>query len=204
MEKTEFIFRCRPLTGDALLPQVSRALEKRAALLSQEEWPRVRLLMDRLTDAARERSRSVHRGKRLSVLLLGACLLLLAVGFAEQERMVALLAAVGAVFGLLGCMRYRGKPKTAFDMAAEKLLSTRALIGDDQVRILFRPDAMTIELDHRGEKLPYEQIQLAVETQDTWLLAFGERAMVLLKQDLTGDGEAFASFLAERVRCVEI
>ncbi len=203
MEQTEFIFRCRPLTGDALLPQVSRALEKRAALLSREEVPAVLRLMDRLNDISRNRFRTTRRGRWCSGVLLGAGLLLLAVGLAEQSTLVPVLAGIAAVMGLAGCLHYRAKPKTALELAAEKLLATRALIGDDQVRVLFRPDDMIIELDHRGEHLRYPQIQLAVETEDTWLLAFGERAMVLLKQDLTGDPAAFAAFLAQRVRCVQ-
>lgn len=206
MEETEFIFRCRPLTGETLLPQVSRAVQQRTALLAQEECPEVRRLMDRLEQTAIARSRVIRRGRLLGVLALAVGLGLLAMGLAKPVDnlawwMVGSTAAM--VLGAWGCVRYRKAPKTAFDLAAEHLLASRALIGDDQVRILFRPETMTIEQDHRGEPLPYHQIQLAVETQDTWLLAFGARAMVLLKRDLVGDPAAFSSFLAERVHCVQ-
>ena len=205
--QTRFIFRCRPLTGDALLPQVSRALEQRAALLSQEEWPRVRQMMEQMSITANKRAGAIRRGRLLGALALAAGLILTVVGLEKKPVHMALLEMAGMlvmVLGAWGCVRYRKAPETAFDLAARKLLATRALIGDDQVRVVFEPDNMIIELNHKGEKVGYSSVQLAIETQDTWLLTFGERAMVLLKADLTGDEKAFSCFLEERVHCVQI
>ena len=203
MERTEFIFRCRPLTGKALLPQVSWALERRTELLSREENPGMWKRIDRLRAVASGLPRTSRSRKTGSVICLILGVILLVPGLADPRGSLLLLLAglAGVAAGIGGFLVKRNPRKTAFDLAAENLLGARSLIGDDQVRVLFRETALTIEQDHEGEEIPYDQVQLAVETRDTWLLLFDERAMVLLKEDLDGDQAAFRSFLREKVRC---
>ena len=203
MEQTEFIFRCRPLTGSALLPQVSWALERRTELMSRDEHPNMWHQIDRLRTVASGLPRTSRSRKVGSVLCLLLGIVLLVPGLMDPGGSLLLLIAgiVGVVVGIGGFCVKRNPKKSAFDLAAENLLASRALIGDDQIRVLFREEAMTIEQDHVGEEIPYSKIELAVETRDTWLLLFDERAMVLLKDDLAGDQEAFHAFLARKVRC---
>ena len=67
-----FTFHISPYETEKLLPQVSRALEKRTELVSRESCPQMWKVIDRLRGVAQGRSRSRLRTRVLSAVCLAA------------------------------------------------------------------------------------------------------------------------------------
>ena len=200
MEQTEFLFRCRPLTGQDLVPQIAAALEARTEQMSRERYPG----MWRYTDHFNARRRGVamtpKRQKWTSVVLMVLGVILLVPGLADPRHNIALLAfgGLGVAFGLGELIGSRHRPQSRFQLAARHLLSTRGLIGDDELRVVFRPESMDIQTTEGGEQVAYDRFQYVLETADTYLITYEDRVLLLLKRDLTSEEEPFRDFLQQR------
>ena len=205
MADTDYIFHISPYDTEKLLPQVSRALEKRTEMVSRERFPGLWKHTDRFRSMARGRKRSRLRTRGMSALCLAAGIFLAVPGLMEpRELFVPLLvgaAAMGA--GIIGLWQSRARKKNPFDRAAKILLEGKAKSSAEQAAsVSFSEEGMTVPAGGgKAEFVPYREFECAVETADSFLFVFGGRVLLLQKMDLkaecTGD---FCSLISEKVK----
>ncbi len=205
MADTDYIFHISSYDTEKLLPQVSRALEKRTEMVSRERFPRLWKHTDRFRSMARGRKRSRLRTRGISVLCLAAGIFLVVPGLTEpRELFVPLLvgaAAMGA--GIIGLWQSRARKKNPFDRAAKILLEGKDKISAEQAAsVSFSEEGMTVPAGGgKAEFVPYREFECAVETADSFLFVFGGRVLLLQKMDLkaecTGD---FCRLISEKVK----
>ena len=205
MADTDYIFHISPYDTEKLLPQVSRALEKRTEMVSRERFPGLWKHTDRFRSMARGRKRSRLRTRGMSALCLAAGIFLAVPGLMEpRELFVPLLvgaAAMGA--GIIGLWQSRARKKNPFDRAAKILLEGIDKSSAEQAAsVSFSEEGMTVPAGGgKAEFVPYREFECAVETADSFLFVFGGRVLLLQKMDLkaecTGD---FCSLISEKVK----
>ena len=183
MADTDYIFHISPYDTEKLLPQVSRALEKRTEMVSRERFPGLWKHTDRFRSMARGRKRSRLRTRGMSALCLAAGIFL------------------GA--GIIGLWQSRARKKNPFDRAAKILLEGKDKSSAEQAAsVSFSEEGMTVPAGGgKAEFVPYREFECAVETADSFLFVFGGRVLLLQKMDLkaecTGD---FCSLISEKVK----
>ena len=205
MADTDYIFHISPYDTEKLLPQVSRALEKRTEMVSRERFPGLWKHTDRFRSMARGRKRSRLRTRGMSALCLAAGIFLAVPGLMEpRELFVPLLvgaAAMGA--GIIGLWQSRARKKNPFDREAKILLEGKDKSSAEQAAsVSFSEEGMTVPAGGgKAEFVPYREFECAVETADSFLFVFGGRVLLLQKMDLkaecTGD---FCSLISEKVK----
>ncbi len=197
-------FEISPYDISRLLPQVSKALEKRTEIISRESHPGMWQHIDRLNSAAQGKRRSSFCSKLVSIVCLAAGIFLLIPGLVKpQELLVPLVAgAVAVIYGLVNLWRSRKDRKNPFDKSAALLLAGKDTISEGQaVTVSFSDNGMTIPADNGNTELvPYSDFECAVETADTLLFVYRERVTVLQKRDLTtGSINDLSALISERV-----
>ena len=205
MADTDYIFHISPYDTEKLLPQVSRALEKRTEMVSRERFPGLWKHTDRFRSMARGRKRSRLRTRGMSALCLAAGIFLAVPGLMEpRELFVPLLvgaAAMGA--GIIGLWQSRARKKNPFDRAAKILLGGKDKSSAEQAAsVSFSEEGMTVPAGGgKAEFVPYREFECAVETADSFLFVFGGRVLLLQKMDLKAEciGD-FCSLISEKVK----
>ena len=218
MADTDYIFHISPYDTEKLLPQVSRALEKRTEMVSRERFPGLWKHTDRFRSMARGRKRSRLRTRGMSALCLAAGIFLAVPGLMEpRELFVPLLvgaAAMGA--GIIGLWQSRARKKNPFDRAAKILLEGKDKSSAEQAAsVSFSEEGMTVPAGGgaragtlsilagggKAEFVPYREFECAVETADSFLFVFGGRVLLLQKMDLKAEciGD-FCSLISEKVK----
>lgn len=211
MEHEKYVFEIGPMNTEALLPQVSYALEKRTELVSRKACPNIWEHTDRLSakngaPAALSR-RSRARTKALSLICLALGIFLFVPGLTDpQGLLVPLLAgAVGIGSGIGGLWRSRKNKKGPFERSAEALLAGKNTDAEKGFHASFSQDGMTLsdsQADHDDayeEFIPYDDFECAVETDDVLLVTSNDRVILLHKRDLvTGDIAGLRKLLSER------
>ena len=205
MADTDYIFHISPYDTEKLLPQVSRALEKRTEMVSRERFPGLWKHTDRFRSMARGRKRSRLRTRGMSALCLAAGIFLAGPGLMEpRELFVPLLvgaAAMGA--GIIGLWQSRARKKNPFDRAAKILLEGKDKSSAEQAAsVSFSEEGMTVPAGGgKAEFVPYREFECAVETADSFLFVFGGRVLLLQKMDLTAECTGdFCSLISEKVK----
>ena len=198
------IFQISPYDTEKLLPQVSKALEKRTEIISREQYPGMWKHTDKFNSMAQGRTRSRLRTRLMSVVCLAVGIFLFVPGLVKpQELFVPLLVgavAVGA--GIGGLWRSRKHKKNPFDKSAKVLLAGKDNISAEQsIAVSFSEDGMTIPIDNGNtEFVPYSGFECAIEAADMLLFVYGERVTVLQKIDLTtGNISDFCKLISEKV-----
>ena len=187
---------------DVLLPQVSRALEKRTEMVSRSRYPGIWKVTDRFAAVPRKGRRSKRRTRVMSILCLALGLFLLIPGLMDpRELWIPLLTgacAVGA--GIGGLWRGRRSGTSRFDRAARVLLEGAPVPGADPAAVSFCQTGMTLPgSGESADAVPYSCFECVMETADGFLLVFGTRALVMKKQDLTsGTVGDFRTFMMEK------
>ncbi len=198
-----YLFEISSYDISRLLPQVSRALEKRSEHLSRQRYPKMWRYIDRLPSPSRGTSRGRLRTRLFSVLCLAAGVILVVPGLMEpKELLVPLVAGAAAVvLGVSGLWRTRKNREKPFDRSARLLLE-----GKDQTpersapTVSFSDQGMSLSEKGGSEFVPYRDFESAWETADTLLLVFGQRVTLLQKRDLVrGDFSGLSRLLAEKV-----
>ena len=198
-----YLFEISSYDISRLLPQVSRALEKRSEHLSRQRYPKMWRYIDRLPSPSRGTSRGRLRTRLFSVLCLAAGVILVVPGLMEpKELLVPLVAGAAAVvLGVSGLWRTRKNREKPFDRSARLLLE-----GKDQTpersapTVSFSDQGMSLSEKGGSEFVPYSDFESAWETEDTLLLVFGQRVTLLQKRDLVqGDFSGLSRLLAEKV-----
>lgn len=205
MADTDYIFHISPYDTEKLLPQVSRALEKRTEMVSRERFPGLWKHTDRFRSMARGRKRSRLRTRGMSALCLAAGIFLAVPGLMEpRELFVPLLvgaAAMGA--GIIGLWQSRARKKNPIDRAAKILLEGKDKSSAEQAAsVSFSEEGMTVPAGGgKAEFVPYREFECAVETADSFLFVFGGRVLLLQKMDLKAEciGD-FCSLISEKVK----
>ena len=188
---------------DVLLPQVSRALEKRTEMVSRSRYPGIWKVTDRFAAVPRKGRRSKRRTRVMSILCLALGLFLLIPGLMDpRELWIPLLAgacAVGA--GMGGLWRGRRCGTNRFDRAARMLLEGTPVPGaDPPPAVSFCQTGMTLPGSGKStDTVPYSRFECVIETADGFLLIWDTRALVLQKRDLTsGTVGDFRAFMMEK------
>lgn len=204
MHSSLFCFSFHAFDTEALLPQVSRALETRTELVSREKVPGLWKVTDRLNDRPAPAESSPMRGRVLGIVFLVLGLLLFLPSAMQPKELLGPLVG-GAVAILWGLWRIRvsmGSRGSSFSSAAKKLLAGKeSITPEQQMRVEFSETDMTLSAAGSNPiEVPYSRISCAIETSDLFLLVFDNQATLLQKQDLTGGKlEEFRQFLAEKV-----
>ena len=205
MEHPTFCFRFQltPYDTQRLLPQVSKALEKRTELISRERYPALWKITDRISGGKPAQPRSRLRTKCMAVLCLVLGIFLFVPGVTDpQELLVPLIAgALAIIIGILYLWRSRKHRKNPFDRSAQKLLAGKETLSTQSpVTVTFSENGMTFPPSQgKQETVPYTGFSLVVETQELILMVFDTRVTVLQKRDLQGGNvEGFLNFLAKR------
>ena len=198
-----YLFEISSYDISRLLPQVSKALEKRSEHLSRERYPKMWRSIDRLPSPTRGAGRSRLRTRLFSILCLAAGIVLVVPGLMEpKELLVPLVAGAAAVvLGVSGLWHTRKNRENPFDRSARLLLE-----GKDQTperpapTVSFSDQGMSLSEKGGSEFVPYRDFESAWETADTLLLVFGRRVTLLQKRDLVqGDFSGLSRLLTEKV-----
>lgn len=198
-----YLFQISSYDISSLLPQVSKALEKRSEHLSRQRYPNMWRHIDRLPSPSQGAGRSRLRTRLFSVLCLAAGVILVVPGLMEpKELLVPLVAGAAAVaLGVSGLWHTRKNRENPFDRSARLLLA-----GKDQTpespapAVSFSDQGMTLSEKGDAEFVPYSDFESVWETEDTLLLVFGQRVTLLQKRDLVqGDFSGLSRLLSEQV-----
>ena len=132
-------------------------------------------------------------------MLILAGLFLLIPGLMEPKELRMPLIA-GAFFVLLGVsslLRQRpARRKGSFRQAAAGMLQNTSGLEEASVQVVFDDDGMKVNTQDSTRIVPYDEMEMLIETPRLYLLTYGGRATLLQKKDLTGDTQAFVGFLS--------
>lgn len=64
------------------------------------------------------------------------------------------------------------------------------------MQVVFDDEGMKVITQDSTRTVPYEEMEMLIETPQLYLLTYGGKATLLQKKDLTGDAEAFVGFLS--------
>lgn len=198
-----YLFQISSYDISRLLPQVSKALEKRSEHLSRERYPKMWRYIDRLPSPSRGASRSRLRTRLFSILCLAAGVILVVPGLMEpKELLVPLVAGAAAmVLGVSGLWRTRKNREKPFDRSARLLLEGKDQAPENPAPVVsFTDEGMSLSSQGETEFVPYSDFESAWETADTLFLVFGQRVTLLQKRDLVqGDFSGLSRLLTEKV-----
>ncbi len=212
-KQESYLFQFSPYNVEKLLPQVSKALEKRTEMISRERYPKLWKQTDKLnavSSVSGGRKRSTVFRKILSVFLILMGVFLFIPGLMKpQELMIPLIAGgFGLVIGISGLFsgtRKRSGSRKAktnpYDKSAELLLEGKDTELPETMEIIFSEEGMQIRSgSDESEPVPYSLFERIVEAEDCMLFVYEEKVMLLQKCDLKNSTiEAFCEFCAEKV-----
>ena len=197
-------FQITPYDIESLLPQVSKALEKRTEFVSRERYPGLWENIDKLNDVSKGKHRSSLRSKIMSIICLVLGVFLFVPGLIKpQELLVPLLVgAFAIVIGIVYLYIGRKDKKNPFDKSARLLLMGKDTISAKQsIMVSFSESGMEIRADDREpQHIPYSDFESMIETEDLFLFVHDTRITVLQKKDLTSnDITDFRNFISRNV-----
>lgn len=161
-------FQITPLEPERLYPQVSRALVRRAELLSRDQFPRLWALTDRLNQKKRTGRRASkgrqYAWKALAVVNWLAGALLLMAGLTEPMGSTPVLAAGAVGLGAAGGYLWKHGRTTLGVLALLQaaLFTVGALGNPEKLGELLVPGVVSLVLGvaallRRRRRLPYER-----------------------------------------------
>ena len=136
-----FVFQCTPLEPDALIPQVSQALEVRTEFVSRAVCPKLWAVTDRLNRTKKTpaalRDRRRRKGQILGLVNWGMALLLLPTAFLTPDSLLLSIAG-GLCLGVGVVELWRYLPKTLGILSLlAGIFFLSAVLGDpDEMAIL--------------------------------------------------------------------
>lgn len=197
-------FQITPYDIESLLPQVSKALEKRTEFVSRERYPGLWENIDKLNAVSKGKRRSSLRSKIMSIICLVLGVFLFVPGLMKpQELLVPLLVgAFAIVIGIVYLYIGRKDKKNPFDKSARLLLMGKDTISAKQsIMVSFSESGMEIRADDKeSQHIPYSDFESMIETEDLFLFVHDTRITVLQKKDLTSnDITDFRNFISKNV-----
>ena len=205
-----YLFQISSYDISRLLPQVSKALEKRSEHLSRERYPKMWRSIDHLPSPSQGTGRSRLRTRLFSILCLAAGVILVVPGLMESKELLVPLV-VGAAAIVLGITRLwltRKNREKPFDRSALLLLEGKDQTPESPALVVsFSDEGMSLSSQGEAAFIPYSDFESTWETEDTLLLVFGQRVTLLQKRDLVqGDFSGLSRLLAEKVavyQCID-
>ncbi len=207
MGEIEFIFQVSEYDSQALLPQVSRALQRRMELRNQQLHPGKANYAE-MTEEERKKARikSVIWG----IVWVAVGLYLLISGLGKGEDGNKWLPIIGIVCIFVGSKRLlpqRKVPATdKFDSAAKEFLDEhKGVVEEKERQVCFSDEELVIVTgaleDLEQEAVDYDDVEFAMETEDIFLLVHSGHGILLQKKDITlGSVEEFRDYLAAHVK----
>ena len=197
-------FQITPYDIESLLPQVSKALEKRTEFVSRERYPGLWENIDKLNAVSKGKRRSSLRSKIMSIICLVLGVFLFVPGLMKpQELLVPLLVgAFAIVIGIVYLYIGRKDKKNPFDKSVRLLLMGKDTISAKQsILVSFSESGMEIRADDKEpQHIPYSDFESMIETEDLFLFVHDTRITVLQKKDLTSnDITDFCNFISRNV-----
>lgn len=188
--------------GAELEEELAAALEKRMEIFSRASLPGMWKKTDALNRyAARGNGRKGVLRKILPWVLILAGLFLAIPGLMEPKELRTPLIA-GAFFMLLGVSsllrRRLARKKGSFRQAAAGMLQNTSGLAEASVQVVFDDEGMKVITQDGARAVPYEEMEMLIETPRLYLLTYGGKATLLQKKDLSGDAAAFTALLASR------
>ena len=195
----QYIFT--PTTCEAgMEEELAAALEKRTEIVSRAEYPKMWKATDALNRyAARGGKRRGPLRKVLSWVLILAGLFLAIPGMMEPKelRIPLITGVLSVLLGVLYLLSTRPvKKNDSFRQAAVKLLQSMSHAETANVQVVFDDEGMKVITQDSTRTVPYEEMEMLIETPQLYLLTYGGKATLLQKKDLPGDAEAFVGFLS--------
>lgn len=183
MENTEYVFRLTAYDVQALLPQVSRALERRSELMAKTKFAGKK----RIRAALNSSDENFHRRSSLITMLVGLAAVVLGVAaivfgaMNSGEIFMLVLGAVLAAAGIFAVARSSMGKRNPYKADAAKLLQGKDKFrAEDNIRIVFNSEGMRTARSF----IPYREFQCWIETQDLLLFMYGPLVTMLQKTDL--------------------
>ena len=188
--------------GAELEEELAAALEKRMEIFSRASLPGMWKKTDALNRyAARGNGRKGVLRKILPWVLILAGLFLAIPGLMEPKELRTPLIA-GAFFMLLGVSsllrRRPARKKGSFRQAAAGMLQNTSGLAEASVQVVFDDEGMKVITQDGARAVPYEEMEMLIETPRLYLLTYGGKATLLQKKDLSGAAAAFTALLASR------
>lgn len=205
MGEIEFIFQVKEYDADALLPQVSKALQRRLELRNQQVRPG-KVDPSKMTEEQRKQTKI--KNMIWGIIWIAVGIYFLVSGFMKQENntMSIVIGALALLFGVKRLIPQRKPSSDRFDKAAKEFLDGhKENLGEEEHQICFSDEEMIIvtgaieDLDQ--EAVTYDEVEFAMETEDIFLLVHGGRGVMLQKKDITlGTVEEFRDYIADHVK----
>ena len=205
MGEIEFIFQVKEYDAEALLPQVSKALQRRMELRNQQLRPGKPNPAE-MTEAQRKQAKI--KDIIWGVIWLAVGIYFLVSGFTKGENatLPLVVGAVAVFFGIKRLIPQRKPNVEKFDKAAKEFLDGHKENFDDvENQICFSDEEMIIvtgaveDLDQ--EAVTYDEVEFAMETEDIFLLVHGGRGVMLQKKDITlGSADEFRDYMAAHIK----
>ena len=197
MNIMEYIFNVNTIDADALMLQVSQALEKRTELISRKNQPNIWKYTDKLNGQKKvpemvSKRRKV-RLKIYSIINIALGIFLLIPGLMDpKELMVPLVVGVIAILLGTTILLSNKKPKkNQFLKSAKLLLNNASIIPTGKIQVLFTDQEMKINTVGNDTKtvleqvVPYSNFECIIETKDIFVLTYNDCATILQKKDLS-------------------
>lgn len=135
-----FVFQCTPLEPDALIPQVSQALEVRMEFVSRAVCPKLWAATDRLNRTKKTpaalRARRRRKGQILGLVNWGMALLLLPTAFLTPDSLLSIAGGLCLGTGVVELWRYLPKTLGILSLLAGIFFLMTALGGPEEMTIL--------------------------------------------------------------------
>lgn len=205
MDEIEFIFQVADYDAEQLLPQVSRALQRRMELRTQKVKPG-QPDPSQMTEAQRKLQERMKKIWGIVFVALGIYFVYSANKSGSIMNMQGIIGIVAIVWGISRLIPKRKVNPERYDKAAKEFLDGhKENLGDQELQICFSDEEMVIvtgaveDLDQ--EAVTYGDIEFGMETEDIFLLVHGGHGVMLQKKDITlGTVDEFREFIKEHVR----
>ena len=208
MGNENYVFRLTTYDVQQLLPQVSKALEKRTELISRERYAKLWKGIDKLDGANEGQAQSSQHSKMRSIVFLAVGIFLFVPGMMKPQELLAALivGAIAICAGIYGLWSGRKNKKNPFDKSAELLLKGKDVPFEEIVEVSFSEEGMVISTEHDDtECIPYHSFECAIETRDILLMVYDTRVTVLKKVDLVEKNfEEFREFVSKKIEKYQV
>lgn len=207
-----YVFEITSLSIDALLEQVSFALQKRTELVARAKHPKMWAYTDHFNakekapDAILKKRRALRKFFYCINLIFG--IILFVPGLMDPKALFIplVVGAFGIAVGIMGLFCKCGSSKNKFIKPAKVLLQGKNEIRSGENQIIFTENQMEVRsLKHGGTVVPYSEFECLVEAPDCFLMTYQDCVSVLQKKDLPAEElQSFCDFIASKVPFVSL
>ena len=209
----EYIFNITNVEDIDLIPQISKAFEKRNEILSRQKYPKLWQYADS-HKPKKTLTEKALKGQRIRTRLLGTVNLALGIflfvpGLMKPDELFIplIVGAVAIGAGIGAFLRSRKNKRNPFDKSAKILLEQRNSIPSTQnSKVIFSEDGMKIvaetESEVNNEFVVYSDFESVIATNDIILLVYKEKCVLLQKKELVSENiSAFCEFVSIKTGC---